>query len=226
MQGETWAGVRRDRDLSAVEQAYTRIRELIVSLELPPGSTIREDELRDRLDLGQTPVREALRRLALDNMLVIYPRRATAVATLGVREVREIYEVRLALEPFAAGLAAQRLTIQQEQELHDLRNQLAETSAGPDLARYNPANRAFHLAVARFSRNAFLADDIDHIQALSHWLWNMYFELHGLNRTEFMPHVHVHEKLIEALLARDPQAAEATMRDDIIKSREELLTRI
>jgi DNA-binding GntR family transcriptional regulator len=91
---------------SQSEQAYYAVRELIVTLELPPGSLVDERELMDRLGLGRTPVREALRALAQAHLIEVYPRRGMFVAPADARDLASLSEVRCVLEPFAARLAA------------------------------------------------------------------------------------------------------------------------
>jgi DNA-binding GntR family transcriptional regulator len=90
----------------AADRAYLAIRGLIVSLALPPAAVIDERELMQRLGLGRTPVREALRRLAQEQLVEVFPRRGMFVTNVDVRDLARISEVRLALEPEAARLAA------------------------------------------------------------------------------------------------------------------------
>ncbi|MGB4688905.1 MAG: GntR family transcriptional regulator, partial [Candidatus Nanopelagicales bacterium] len=90
---------------SLAEQAYSSIRRLIVTAELAPGSVLSEAELQDSLGLGRTPIREALRTLANDHLVDVYPRRGMFVAGVDVRDLRALSEVRAVLEPFAAGIA-------------------------------------------------------------------------------------------------------------------------
>src|SRR3569623_3042014 len=86
-------------------RAYYAIRELIVTLELPPGAVVKEPELTARLGIGRTPVREALRRLAQERLIEVYPRRGMFVTTVDVRDLARLSEVRAMLEPEAARLA-------------------------------------------------------------------------------------------------------------------------
>jgi DNA-binding GntR family transcriptional regulator len=205
---------------SAALGAYLRLRELIVTLQVPPGSTIHEAQLGRQLGVGRTPVREALQRLAHDGMLHIYPRRAMVVAKLGLAEIRQLFEVRLALEPSAAGLAADR---RPESDLARLRALAEEASSGRangDAAAFLRADQAFHRAVAQSAQNALLFSYIDHVQRLNLWLWNVYFANHGVHRSDLF----AHEPIIDALAARDRERSENMMRDHILKSKEQLLT--
>src|SRR5690242_20833585 len=87
---------------SLADKAYHAIRDLIVSLELAPGAVIDERELIERLGIGRTPVREALRRLAQERLVEVYPRRGMFVTGVDVRELARLSEVRAVLEPEAA----------------------------------------------------------------------------------------------------------------------------
>jgi len=116
--------------VSLADQAFYAIRELIVTLELAPGAAINERELTERLTIGRTPVREALRRLAQEQLVEVYPRRGIFVTTVDVRDLAKLCEVRAVLEPEAARLAAERATQPDLDALGDLLNEY-ERPEGP-----------------------------------------------------------------------------------------------
>src|SRR5215212_11302108 len=91
------------------ERAYHELRDRIVTLRLPPGSVLREDALMSELAVGRTPLREAVKRLALENLVAVQPRRGTFVAAVEASDIENISEVRAELEGYAAELAARRL---------------------------------------------------------------------------------------------------------------------
>src|SRR5919205_1671808 len=117
---------------SFADRAYYAIRELIVTLELPPGSVVREPELTERLGIGRTPVREALRRLAQERLIEVYPRRGMFVTTVDVRDLARLCEVRAVLEPEAARLAAERATRADLDEIDAVRIELSTRRRRPD----------------------------------------------------------------------------------------------
>ena len=94
-------------------KTYRQIKEKIITLRLPPASMIDEERLANQMNIGLTPVRQALRRLALENLVVILPRRGTMVADLNLADLQKIFELRVELETLAARLAAQRATPEQ-----------------------------------------------------------------------------------------------------------------
>jgi DNA-binding GntR family transcriptional regulator len=133
--------------------------------------------------------------------------------------VRELFEVRLAVEPAAAALAAERLSRFDGQTVRSLAADLRHKRDAPDASGFLEADQAFHRAVAGFSRNALLGEYIDHLQTLNRWLWNTYFQTHSVRRADLF----AHEPIVEALLGGNAQAAEAAMREHIAGSKEQLL---
>src|SRR5256885_122880 len=98
--------------VSLADRAYRAVREMIVSLELRPGAVVSERELMEQLGIGRTPLREALRRLAQEKFVAVYPRRGMFVTTVEIRDLAALCEVRLAIEGQAARPPAQRGTHQ------------------------------------------------------------------------------------------------------------------
>src|SRR4030088_3327024 len=95
---------------SQSEEAYLQIRERIVSLDMPPGSVVNESRLRAELNIGRTPIREALQRLARENLVRSIPHRGTFVTDINITDLARITEVRVVLESHAARLAAARIS--------------------------------------------------------------------------------------------------------------------
>src|SRR6202165_6116729 len=115
---------------SQSEEAYLRIRERIVSLDMPPGSVVNEGRLREELKIGRTPIREALQRLARENLVRSIPHRGTFVTDVNITDLARITEVRVVLEGHAARLAAERLSGADRRAVEEL---LAVVEEGPSL---------------------------------------------------------------------------------------------
>src|SRR5262245_23030484 len=96
--------------LSMAERAYQVIRDRLVLLDIRPGAPIYEDQIAASLGHGRTPVREALKRLETERLVVAYPRRGTFATDVNITELGHLSEVRQVLEPLAAAKAAQRAT--------------------------------------------------------------------------------------------------------------------
>src|SRR3954453_20265339 len=136
---------------SLSDKAYHAIRGLIVSLELAPGAVIDERALMEQLGIRRTPVREAVRRLAQERLVEVYPRRGMFVTGVDVRELARLSEVREVLEPEAARLAAERATDVDRAELAAL---LAELDAAS--SELMDLDERIHRAVYRAAHNDLL----------------------------------------------------------------------
>lgn len=192
----------RDASLLA-DRAYVELRDLIVSLELEPGSLVTEPELVARLQIGRTPVREALRRLAQERLIEVYPRRGMLVTNVDVRELARLCEVRAALEPEAARLAAERATQADLDEITRLIDELGRSRRRDDRTLID-LDRAIHEAVYRASHNRFLAETLDWYYTHALRIWML-----GLDRTRLGDAVQEHVPLLDAIRrGRGARAAE------------------
>jgi DNA-binding GntR family transcriptional regulator len=192
---------------SLADKAYHEIRGLIVSLELAPGALIDERELIERLEIGRTPVREALRRLAHERLVEVYPRRGMFVTGVDVRELARLSEVRELLEPEAARLAAERATDTDREHLSLL---LTELNAGLDAggSELMDLDERIHRAVYRAAHNDLLEATLEQYYALALRIWSM-----ALDRAhELEEAVEAHRALLEAIRAGDGERAADTMR--------------
>src|SRR5262249_52217960 len=119
------------RELLA-DRAYVQLRDLIITLRIPPGAPIDEDRLGETLQMGRTPVREAVKRLALENLVTVSPRRGTFASDINITDLTHISDVRAVLEAHAAFLAAQRITDAQRIELAELLDELSRSQGSDD----------------------------------------------------------------------------------------------
>lgn len=193
---------------SLADQAYYRIRELIVSLELPPASLISERELMERLGLGRTPVREALRALARERLVDVYPRRGMFVSRVDVGDLAGLSEVRAALESHAARLAAERATEEDRAAIAALLDEL--NGAGGELGERTliDLDQRIHRHIYRCTHNAFLEATLDEYYVLTLRIW--FLALDRVARLEDA--VGEHRELLEAIRDREPERAGSAMR--------------
>ena len=193
---------------SLADKAYHAIRDLIVSLELAPGAVIDERELVERLEIGRTPVREALRRLAQERLVEVYPRRGMLVTRVDVRELARLSEVRLVLEPEAARLAAERATEADREELGRL---LAELDAGR--SELMDLDERIHRAVYRAAHNHLLEATLEQYYVLAFRIWSMSLgSAHSDGANGLEEAVEAHRALLQAIHDGDGERAAATMR--------------
>jgi DNA-binding GntR family transcriptional regulator len=197
-------------------RAYELIRGRITSLELAPGEIINEQSLAEDLDMGLVPVREALKLLAHENLVVITPRHGLYVAGVNVPDLEQLSEMRLALEGLAARLAAQRATPDDIVVLEALRQEQASAAseaAGPadDRRHLFDVDHRFHQAIAQAAHNKYLAEGLERLFGLSQRLWSL-----ALPRLGFLSSaVESHLDLVEAIKARDADRAEVLMRKHV-----------
>jgi len=192
---------------SLADKAYHEIRGLIVSLELAPGAVIDERELIERLEIGRTPVREALRRLSHEGLVEVYPRRGMFVTGVDVRELARLSEVREVLEPEAARLAAERATDSDRAELNALLAELGSIDGGGG-SELMDLDERIHRAVYRAAHNDLLEATLEQYYVLALRIWSI-----ALDRAhELEEAVEAHRALLEAIQAGDGDRAADTMR--------------
>lgn len=201
---------------SASTTAYELLKRMIVSLELPPGTPLSEPALMSRLHVGRTPLREAVRRLADERLVVIFPRRGMVVAQLGLAEVQQLFEARIAVERETARLAAERASEADDRELRTCNEAVHAAQADGSFASFLEADQHLHRAITRTARNTFLRATAEWILTLNHWLWHAHLARYGVRESDYASH----DPIIEAIARRDPAAAAAAMAAHIERSRE------
>jgi DNA-binding GntR family transcriptional regulator len=192
---------------SLAEQAYLFVRDRLVMLDIKPGEPINEEWLGGSLGMGRTPIREALKRLEAERLVVAYPRRGTFATDVNISDLAHISEVRRTLEPVATAAAAERATDVDRERLTALREQLnAEQPAGnTDLLRID---LELHRAVYACVHNPFLEDTLIHYDNLATRIWCVFLpRLRGM-----AGHVNEHAPLLTAIIDGDAKkAAELTL---------------
>ena len=191
-------------------QAYKLIKEEILSYRMLGGEKVNENLLAQRLNISRSPIREALRMLERDRLLV-YNASGLVVNPLPLEEVREIYECRIMLESFAARLTAERIDddnlrrlcryIECTEEAHRLR----------DTAMVVESNTGFHDTIISLCGNSHLIGLSEITRSLA--ILSRSKELHGYKRSP--DYLGEHKKILEALTRRDADLAEQAVRRHI-----------
>ena len=196
---------RRDGAESLADQAYFSIRELIVTLELAPGSVVSESALMQRLNMGRTPIREAMRTLAHEHLIEVYPRRGAFVAGIDTRDLTALSELRALLEPEAAKLAAERSTQADRLETLALIAELDHLSPTPrDLIQLD---QRIHHHIYKCTHNSYLEQmcERQYMHALRIWFL-------ALDRIENLAEAILeHRALLEAISSGDSKKAAKEM---------------
>lgn len=202
--------------MSLSQQAYENIKQEIVTLEMRPGSIIDEVSLQEDLGFGRTPIREALKRLSLEKLVVILPRRGMFVSEIGIRDLQQLFEMRLPLESLAARLAAER---GREEHWQRMAIVLAELpTAAIDNQALITIDGACHEIIYEAAQNDFLRDSLTTHYALSLRLWYYFLSSLGDMQEALFDHI----QLMEALKARDADRASRLMERHIGTFQEEI----
>ena len=212
----------RSEPLSLAEKAYRLLVHKITRLELPPGEIVAEKALMAELGIGRTPIREALQRLAIEGLVSHLPKRGMLVGDISAATVQQIYEFRSLIEGFTARLAATRADADEIGELTRLHEALAQATGADDINGYVNLDRLFHETLARAARNAYLEEVVPRIFNLHLRLWFFISRKTG----GWHPVAHAHDEMtggvVDALVRRDPEAAELAMKSYISRRHQEL----
>ena len=180
---------------SLADRAYYAIRELIVTLELAPGSVVSERDLMERLGVGRTPVREALRDLAREQLVDVFPRRGIFVSGVDIGDIAGLSEVRLVLECKAARLAAERQNDVDREETQALLDELARAAARLGQRALIDLDQRIHRNVYRCTHNPFLQATLEEYYVLTLRIWFL-----ALDRVERLDDaIREHHAILEAI---------------------------
>jgi DNA-binding GntR family transcriptional regulator len=185
------------------DRAYAALRDRIVTLRIAPGEPINEDLLGEELEMGRTPVREAIKRLALENLVTVFPRRGTFASEFNITDLAHISDVRTQLEGHAAYRAAQRITEAQRVELDQLLAELAESKGSDDAEALMALDARVHRFVYRCAANPYLEETLARYFNLSLRIWYLVLDR--------LPHlfarVHEHDDMLHAIASGDADRA-------------------
>jgi len=191
------------------QRAYKLLQDKITTLELAPGEAINDQALADELKMELTPIREALKLLAHDGLVIIQPR-GIYVVDVSLPDLEQLSELRLILESYSAQLAAQRAQPDDIAVLDALCQEQAGIPAD-EARRLFEVDHKFHQAVAQASHNRYLASVLESFFGLSQRLWYLV-----LPHLEFLPAaVEMHLDMVEAIKAGDESGAAEIMHTHI-----------
>ena len=199
-----------------------RIRDDIVAGNLQFGARITIDALATRYGVSHMPVREALRELQGEGLVVIEPNRGARVRTIDARFVENLFEIRTALEVMLVRRAAQRSTPGEIAELRAIEDVLERHIASGDHAAVVAENRRFHQTINRIADNVDALPMVDRHWMLLAALWRNF----GYGAARFAGVANDHRHLIAALEAHDQEAASMIMGAHATKAKLELLARV
>jgi DNA-binding GntR family transcriptional regulator len=200
------------------ERAYAELRDRIVTLRLAPGTVLREDELMTELGIGRTPLREAVKRLALENLVAVQPRSGTYVTSVDASDIVHISEVRAELEAQAAELAARRMDGAVRERAEALLGRLRE-GGDVDADALMRLDEEIHRVAWEGAGNPYLLETLERYFALSLRVWYVVLDrVPGLGTAVFD-----HSKLLEAMLAGDAERSRELMREHVVEFEREIM---
>jgi DNA-binding GntR family transcriptional regulator len=201
------------------ERAYEQLRDRIVTLRLAPGTVLREDELMRELEIGRTPLREAVKRLALENLVAVQPRIGTYVTSVDAADIVHISEVRAELEAQAAELAARRLDDEMRARGEALLSRVRGLDRSADADALMGVDEAIHRFAWDGSRNPYLIETLERYFVLSLRVWYVVLDrVPGLGTAVFD-----HTRLLEAILDGDAAGARALMHEHVTEFEREIM---
>ena len=190
------------------DRAYETVRERLVMLDIRPGEPINDDSLAAELGLGRTPVREALKRLERDRLVIAYPRRGTFATAVDMTDLADISEIRKQLEPVAAARAARTATAEARARLSTLADGIAgidDTDEPREVLRHDVH---VHREIYRASGNPHLEAILVGLDAHATRIWCLFLD----RLPDVASHVREHIELLDAIVGGDEEtAAELTL---------------
>lgn len=194
--------------LSLADRAYLALRDRLITLQIRPGEPIDDVEIAHQLEVGRTPIREALKRLQDDRLVIAYPRRGTFATNVDITDLIFVNEIRLQLEPLAAARAAERATAQHRAELSDLLQRFEAADVPTDRTELMRLDLTVHRAIYAASENPHLQDVLIRYHNLATRMFCLFLE----RMPEVGDHVMEHAALLRAILDGDAEQASSLAR--------------
>jgi len=190
-------------DASLTDRAYRALEELIVTLQLPPGSVVSEAALSKRIGIGRTPIREALQRLAREHLMVVLPRRGILVAEVDVRRQLLLLEVRRELERLIARSAARRATEAERKRFAEIAEEMEAAAAKGDDLGFMRLDREFNRLTSEACHNEFAETAMAPLHAVS----RRFYYIHYQQVADLEVTAKQHADVARAIAAGDRDAA-------------------
>lgn len=195
--------VKMDEFLPLRDVVFNTLRQAILRGELKPGERLMEIQLANKLGVSRTPIREAIRKLELEGLVLMIPRKGAEVAEITEKNMLDVLEVRRALEELAVKLACERITEEEIQELKDAADTFQKILSEKDITKIAEADEAFHDVIFKSTGNDRL------IQLLNSLREQMYrYRLEYLKREEYHPQLlEEHQQIIDRITRKDQSEA-------------------
>ncbi len=199
------AGKPRQRagSRSLTDEAYARLEEMIVRLELRPGVAVSEGALSRQLGIGRTPIREALQRLAREHLVVILPQRGILISEIDIRKQLRLLETRREVERLIVRRAARVATPEERELFRALASAFDAAAASRDDRAFMRADKHFNDLSVQVARNEFAAGAIGLMHGLSRRFWYLHYK----QAADLPETARLHADAARAIAAGDEAAA-------------------
>lgn len=201
---------------------FNTLRHAILKGELEPGERLMEIALAQKLGVSRTPIREAIRKLELEGLVVMVPRKGAEVADITEKDLRDVLEVRTALEELSIELAMKNMTDGDYENLKKASEGFAKDSEGDDLIKIAEADVAFHEIIYMATGNKRLIQMINNLREQMYRYRLEYIK----DKSTHARLVEEHEKIIEAMQKQDVNAAKAAIKLHVENQEENILQSI
>ena len=217
---QTLGPIRLDSYQPLREVVCETLRDAIRRGILKPGERLMEIQLAEELGVSRTPVREAIRKLELEGYVIMMPRRGTYVANLSIRDVNEVFEIRTSLESLSNGLAAERITDEELEQLQRLLVVIGKYIEENDMDKIVETDTKFHDLLYQASRNQRLIGIISNLREQLTRFRTTSMSFPGrLKET-----LEEHREIVEAIAQGDVKAARKAAEKHMEKSEQTLLS--
>lgn len=201
---------------------FNTLRRAIITGEFAPGERLMEISLANRLGVSRTPVREAIRKLELEGLVIMIPRKGAQVAKITEKSLRDVIEIRCVLEEFAASLACERITEEGKEKLKEAHRQFVEAAQTNDIIDIVEKDEQFHDAIFQATCNDRLITIINNLRE-QFYRYRMEYvkdiEQHSVLVNE-------HELLLRAIYDGDSETAKRIMRTHLQNQQEGVIQAI
>lgn len=201
------------------EVVFNSIRGAIISGVLKPGERLMEVQLAEKMGVSRTPIREAIRKLELEGLVVMIPRKGAYVADLSIKNITDVLEVRAALEGLASGLAALRMTEEEIKELESIARHFEHAMNSNDVDDIIQTDIEFHEKILKSTRNEKLLQLTNSLMEQVQRFRVMY--LNKAIKSTFL--IKEHYKIVDAISKRNREKAENMARIHIQNAEKDMM---
>lgn len=203
--------IRLDNYKPLRELVFESLREAIIMGNLRPGERLMEIQLAEQMGVSRTPVREAIRKLELEGLVVMVPRKGAYVAGLSIKDIADVFEIRKALEGLAAELAADRISDEEIENLERVLHRLADSVEHKKLDEFIDVDTEFHAVLFQAGRNDRLSQMISNLREQIHRFRNTSLSMPG----RMTAALEEHRKIVEAISQHDVDEAKRLAQEHI-----------